>query len=201
MVDVESRYKEAEPLATKEAKEVATALSRIYTRGPLRWPNLLQVDPGREFMGAVSQLLIKNGVAVRRGRVDIHRDQAIVERFNRTLAERLFGHQQAQELLIGSGERSREWVTRLPAVVAAVNNEVTRLTGKKPVDAIRAKVVTSKPSAPAKKERPVGMSEKPLPLYVLVRYLLQPGELEGGQRRRARCYMVSPGLPAWTVRN
>ncbi|MEW8445937.1 MAG: transposase family protein [Candidatus Thiodiazotropha sp.] len=54
VVDVASRYKEAEPLATKEAKEVAEALSRIYRRGPLRWPKLLQVDPGREFMGSVS---------------------------------------------------------------------------------------------------------------------------------------------------
>ena len=34
--------------------------SRIYRRGPLKWPKLLQVDPGREFMGAVSQLLAKH---------------------------------------------------------------------------------------------------------------------------------------------
>ena len=53
VVDVASRFKAAEPLATKEAKEVADALSRIYKRGPLKWPKLLQVDPGREFMGAV----------------------------------------------------------------------------------------------------------------------------------------------------
>ena len=45
IVDVASRYKEAEPLSTKEAKEVADALSRIYRRGPLKWPNLLQVAP------------------------------------------------------------------------------------------------------------------------------------------------------------
>ena len=95
VVDVASRYKEAEPLATNEAKDVADALSRIYRRGPLKWPKLLQVDPGREFMGAVSQLLAKHSVQVRRGRVDIHRDQGIVERWNRTLAERLFGHQYA----------------------------------------------------------------------------------------------------------
>ena len=82
VVGVASRYKEAEPLTTKEAKEVAAALERIYSRGPLKWPKLLQVDPGREFMGVVSQLLSKH-VEVRRGRVDIHRHQAIVERFNR----------------------------------------------------------------------------------------------------------------------
>ena len=66
VVDMASRYKDAEPLTTKEANEVARALERIYKRGPLRWPRLLQVDPGREFMGAVNQLLSKNNVEVRR---------------------------------------------------------------------------------------------------------------------------------------
>ena len=60
VVDVASRYKEAEPLTSKGAAEVADALSRIYKRGPLTWPKMLQVDPGREFMGAVSQLLARH---------------------------------------------------------------------------------------------------------------------------------------------
>ena len=184
VVDVASRYKDAETLATKEEKEIAAAMSRIYTRGPLRWAKLLQVDPGREFMGAVSQLLVKNGVTIRRGRVDIHRDQGIVERFNRTLAERLLGYQQAQELLSESGKWSREWVDRLPTVVAALNNEGTRLTGKKPVDAIKASAVTQKSSSVIS-NRPIGLKEQKLPFDIDVRYLYQPGELEGGQRRRA----------------
>ena len=60
VADVASRYKEAEPLTDKSATEVAAALGRIYKRGPLTWPRLLQVDPGREFMGAVSQLMPKH---------------------------------------------------------------------------------------------------------------------------------------------
>jgi len=182
MVDVASRFKAAEPLATKEAREVADALSRIYRRGPLKWPKLLQVDPGREFMGAVNQLLAKHGVQVRRGRVDVHRDQGIVERFNRTLAERLFGHQYAQEMRLPSGERSTEWVARLPAVVAALNGEVTRLTGKRPSEAFKLKFMTQKPSSVVP-DRPVGLREQKLPAEVGVRYLYQPGELEGGRRR------------------
>ena len=184
VVDVASRYKEAEPLTDKTAAEVATALSRIYKRGPLTWPRLLQVDPGREFMGAVSQLLAKHNVSVRRGRVDTHRDQGIVERFNRTLAERLFGAQYAQEMLLaarGSSARSSEWVRALPDVVAALNDDVTRLTGKKPKDVIRASAVAHKPSAPA--SRSVGLEEPLLPSGTLVRYLYAPGELEGGRRR------------------
>jgi len=185
VVDVASRYKEAEPLSTKEAKEVADALSRIYKRGPLKWPNLLQVDPGREFMGAVSQVLAKHGVSVRRGRVDIHRDQGIVERFNRTLAERLFGHQYAQEMLLaaqGSSERSAEWVARLSAVVATLNDEPTRLTGRKPSEAIKASRVAQKPSSTVP-GRTVGLQEPLVPTGAQVRYLYQPGELEGGRRR------------------
>ena len=180
VVDVASRFKEAEPLTSKTAVEVAEALSRIYKRSPLKWPKLLQVDPGKEFMGAVSQLLAKHGVSVRRGRVDVHRDQGIVERFNRTLAERLFGHQYAQEML--SEQRSSEWVARLPAVVAALNGEVTRLIGKRPSEAIRRKAVSARPAAPAR-HRPIGFKEQMLPLGVGVRYLYQPGELEGGRRR------------------
>ena len=103
--------------------------------------------PGRESMGSVSQLLAKHSVQVRRGRVDIHRVQGIVECFNRTLAERLLGHQCAQEMRLPSSERSTEWVERLPSVVATLNGEVTRITGKKPFDAIKAKTLTQKRSS------------------------------------------------------
>src|ERR1043165_1815858 len=81
VVDVASRYKEAEPLVDKNASEVAAALSRIYKRGALTWPKLLQVDPGREFMGTFNPLLTKHDVQVRRGEVENHRQQGIVERF------------------------------------------------------------------------------------------------------------------------
>ena len=80
VADVASRYKEAEPLTSKAAAEVADALEKIYRRNLLKWPKLLQVNPGREFIGVVSQLLSKHGVSVRCGRLDLHRDQAIVER-------------------------------------------------------------------------------------------------------------------------
>ena len=31
------------------------AFQKIYKRSPLTWPKMLQVDPGREFMGAVTK--------------------------------------------------------------------------------------------------------------------------------------------------
>ena len=181
VVDVASRFKEAQPLTSKNSDEVAKAFKTIYTRGPLKWPELLQVDPGREFMGAVTKEMEKHKTSIRRGHPEIHRDQAIVERFNRTLAERLFGHQYAIEMRMPEGQRSTVWVKRLPAVVSALNNQVTRLIGMKPAAAIKEKAVTSQPST--KYLRPVGLNEKKLPSIVNVRYLYQPGELEGGVKR------------------
>ena len=142
---------------------------------------MLQVDPGREFMGAVTKEMENHKTFIRRGRTEIHRDQAIVERFNRTLAERLFGHQYAAEMRLPEGHQSTAWVKRLPEVVSVLNNEVTSLTGKKPAVAIKEKAVAAKPST--KYLRPAGQKEKKLPSLVSVRYLFQPGELEGGVKK------------------
>ena len=146
---------------------------------PLKWPQMLQVDPGREFMGAVTKEMKKHKTYIRRGRAEIHRDQAIVERFNCTLAERLFGYQYAVEMRLPEDQQSTAWVKRLPKVVSSLNNEVTRLIGMKPAAAIKEKAVTSKRST--KYLRPVGLNEKMLPSLVNVHY--QPGELEGGVKR------------------
>ena len=181
VVDVASRFKEAQPLTSKNSNEVAKAFKTIYTRGPLKWPQILQVDPGREFMGAVTKEMENHKTSIRRGHPEIHRDQAIVERFNRTLAEHLFGHQYAVEMRSNEGQRSTEWVKRLPSVVSALNNQVTRLIGMKPATAIKKKNVYAEPST--KYLRPVGLNEKKLPPTVNVRYLYEPGELEGGTKR------------------
>ena len=72
VVDVASRYKTAEALSSKESAEVAKALEKIYRRehkNGLRWPQLLQVDPGREFMGAVTKAMENHKTAIRPGRV------------------------------------------------------------------------------------------------------------------------------------
>ena len=59
VVDNASHYKEAEPLTSKDSNEVARAFQTIYRRSPLTWPQMLQVDPGREFMGGVTKEMKK----------------------------------------------------------------------------------------------------------------------------------------------
>lgn len=172
VIDCASRYKEAEPLKTKKAEEVSVAIQKIYKRCPLKYPNLFQVDRGREFMGQVLDLLAKHKTSVNRGKE--HRDQAFVERFNRTLSERLFAYQYSKEMT--ENKRNREWVKRLPNVISALNDEKTRLINKKPRLAIKLKKVN-----PIKTTH---QPEEDIPPGVKVRYLYQPGEAEGTDERK-----------------
>ena len=188
VIDVASRYKHAEALTSKESSEIAKCFSKIYSR-KLSWPGVLIVDPGREFMGSVTTLMKQHGVSIQRGLAGNHRSQAFVERANKTLSERLFSHQYAQEMI--SDGRSREWVKRLPQVLKAMNSEPTRLTGKEPSSAIGLEKVSIKVG---NYKRPVGLDEVRLPPGVLVRYLYAPGEGEGGERRRATDPIWSLGI-------
>jgi len=43
---VASRYKEAEPVTSKNSDEVAKGFQTICRHSPLTWPEMLQVDPG-----------------------------------------------------------------------------------------------------------------------------------------------------------
>ena len=111
-----------------------------------------------------------------------HRSQGILERFNRTLADRLFSYRYHRELEDPS-KSNRQWVSRLQNVVSALNNERTRLIGMKPVDAIKQTLVKQGFSQPVK-----DYDEKLFDVGTKVRYLYEPGELEGqqygGERRK-----------------
>ena len=188
VIDVASRYKDAEALRTKDSGEISKCFSKIYSRR-LSWPGVLMVDPGREFMGSVTILMEKHGVKIQRGQTGNHRSQAFVERANKTLSERLFSFQYAQEMV--KDARSRKWVKRLSQVLEAMNLEPTRLIGKDPSSALGLEQVGVKAG---EYKRPVGFEEVRLPPGVLVRYLYAPGEGEGGERRRATDPIWSLGV-------
>ena len=149
IVDVASRYKGSYHLTTKNAKEVTQAFQWIYENTPLNYPKTLIVDDGKEFYRDTTKLMEKHDVIIQHGDPSQHRSQGIVEKFNRTLADRLFTYQYHKELEDPSKSK-REWVSRLQNVVSALNNEKTRLTGMKPVDAIKQTLVEQGFSQPTK---------------------------------------------------
>ena len=89
IVDVASRYKGSFQLTTKNAKEVAQAFQWIYENMSLNYPKTLIVDDGKEFYGHTTKFMEKHDLIIQRGDPSHHRSQGIVERFNRTSADRL----------------------------------------------------------------------------------------------------------------
>ena len=191
VVDVASRYKGSYQLTTKNRKEVAQAFQWMYKNTELNFPKTLIVDDGKEFYSEVTKLMEKHDVIIQRGDPSQHRSQGIVERYNKTLANRLFSYQYHKELEDPS-KSNREWVSRLQNVVSALNNEKTRLTGMKPVDAIKQTLVKQGFSQPTK-----DYEEKLLDVGTKVRYFYEPGELEGYQYKGERRKRSTD--PIWSV--
>ena len=182
-MDVVSRYKGSYQLTTKNSKEVAQAFQWIYDNTPLTYPKTLIIDNGKEFYGDMTRLMENHDVIIQLADPSQHRLQGIVERLNRTLADRLFSYQYHKELEDPS-KSNREWVSRLQNVVSALNNENTRLIGMKPIDAIKETLVKQGFSQSVK-----DYEEKLFDVGTKVRYLYEPGELEGqqyGSERRKR---------------
>lgn len=158
----------------------------------LKWQKLLLVDPGRWRMSVASS--VARQICTEICIPDLHRGQAIIERFNRPLPERLSGFHYVREMRLRFGQGSTEWVVRLPTVVSPLNNETTRLTGKMPSTTIKAKTVAQKPSSVVA-GHPVGLEEKNLLRDVGVHYHYQPGKLEG-----RRCRATDPVCPVQVYR-
>ena len=177
VIDVASRYKASRPLKTKKASEVADMFADIYKKGPLKYPQELHVDNGTEFKADVQKLMKEHDVKVISVTTKHHHNfTAFVERFNKTLGERLFKAQDAQELQNPTKD-SKIWVKYLQKAVSKLNNEKTRMLGMTPAKAVKLENVELK-----FKPYP---EEQILPVDGLYRYLYRPGELEGGQQRRA----------------
>ena len=177
IVDIASRYKGSCQLTSKNAKEVAQAFQWIYENTPLTYPKTLIVDDGKEFYEDTTKLMEKHDV--------------IMEMFNRTLADRLFTYQYHKELEDPS-KSNREWVSRPQNVVSSLNNEKTKLIGMKPVDAIKQTLVEQGFSQSVRE-----YEEKLLDVGTKVRYLYEPGELEGYQYKDERKKQSTD--PIWLV--
>ena len=177
-MNVASRYKVAKPLKTKKSSEIAFVSEAIYKKGGVfKYSKALQFDNGLEFKNKAAKLLEKHNVEIRRATAKYkHTQTAFVEAFKKGLAKLLFKPMDAQELQ-DSEKVSIIWVKHLSKAVNKINNTVLSMIGTRPKDVIKLGTV------PLDKTY---AEETVLPEDGLYRYLYQPDEQDGDQKRQAK---------------
>ena len=88
VIDVFSKKPYAQPLKTKSAANVKAAFERIFKENGQVYPKTIYTDEGNEFLGVCGQYLNKLGIEIFKTKTKIK--AAVIERFNRTLKERMF---------------------------------------------------------------------------------------------------------------
>ena len=125
VVDTATSKTDAVPLATKQAAEVLQGLKTIYNRPKkkriLNVPSvMMQVDSGKEFMGAVKRYFDDNKVVVKYGKPGRSRQQSFAESHNYLIGRMIMERQVGEELNVG--QSAREWVKDLPDFVDIIND-------------------------------------------------------------------------------
>src|SRR3990167_3202248 len=82
VVDTATRKIDAEPLLSHSSSAVLKAILKIYERGTLKLPVILQTDDGNEFKGVFHDKLREKGINIRHSRVNRHRQVAMAEGIN-----------------------------------------------------------------------------------------------------------------------
>lgn len=121
--DVLSKYAFVEPLKSKTGIETAAALERIFKLG--RVPDKFVCDAGKEFLNsAVRQLFKEYDVRLIVTQSDVK--ASAVERFNRTLKEKIFK--------MFTAAQTSNYIDYLPAIVKAYNMSYHRGIKMKPAN-------------------------------------------------------------------
>lgn len=128
VIDVLSKYAWVAPLQSKSAKHVTEALRKILvSKGKKqRIPRVLQTDRGKEFINSHFQQLLKQHEITYRVVRNPDVKAAIVERFNRTLKERIWRY--------FTYSRSKRYIDVLAKIVQAYNNTKHSATRFRPCD-------------------------------------------------------------------
>lgn len=124
VVDLYSGLTEAEKLKSRTSTEVIKALTKIYSRDFLDIPMKLEADQGSEFKLDFNGYVKNNKIVLKRGKTNRHRQQSVVERRNRMIAEKIFRRQTEQELL--TGEPSTQWTEDLPIYIKIINKNLKK---------------------------------------------------------------------------
>ena len=147
-----------------------------------KYPKVFQCDNGSEFKNEVTKLLEKHNTDTRRATTKYkHTHTVFVEAFNKELAKLLCKPMDAQKLQ-DSEKVSIIWVKNLNQIVNKMNNTKSSMIDMNPKDAIKLETV------PLDKTYP---EQTVLPEDSLYRYLYQPGEQHGDQKRRATYFIWS----------
>jgi hypothetical protein len=131
-VDIYSRYAWSFPLKNKQASTVKPELKKVYDDINKRYPNnkiIFEADNGSEFKGQVSKLNDDYDIKVilnNPDKLNQHTFMSIVERFNRTLLNKIKKHIYAQGHL--------NYVDDLHNFISAYNNTEHSTTKMKPGD-------------------------------------------------------------------
>ena len=120
VIDIFSRYGFAEPLKTKEGKEVSEAFSRIMKRSG-RKPFKLQVDLGKEFYNQHFKSMLKRAGISMFSSQEPEIKAALVERWNRTLKDRFTRY------IIAN--KDHNWVKGITAYGRRIQPNTAFLTG------------------------------------------------------------------------
>ena len=121
-IDVFSKYAWVIPIAQKQAKQTAEALKKILESN--RIPKIIYSDKGTEFSGEFQKLCKKQSIRQIYTK-SIHK-AAVVERFNRTLKEKLYR--------LFTYKKSKNYIDDLESVVEAYNNSYHRSIRMSPSD-------------------------------------------------------------------
>ncbi len=206
VVDVATRYKAARALRDKTGDVVWRALQDIYSNTLLKPPEIMMTDSGTEFNETHRQLTALYNTVPSLGSKYNHKHTAIVERFNRTLSERLFKameHRENEQIdKFKQSNKSingivfdygvdhtkkaaiplvdKRWVDDLPGFVDALNSEKTRMIGMSPNEAMQL----------ANVEQPIDTTNEESDEHSFlfdigdhVKYLLEDDETVDRQRR------------------
>lgn len=120
VIDCYTKYAWSIPLKSKTADEVSNAMSKILIN---RSPKLLQIDNGKEFYNSTFDALMAK-YNVKKYSTYSTTKACIVERFNRTLKEKMFREFTARG--------SNNWVSILTMLMHQYNNSKHRTIGTTP---------------------------------------------------------------------
>ena len=160
-IDVFSRFGRALPCKTKSGEEVATTMLKMLKSTQ---PKHIQTDRGKEFYNSHVRTKVLEKYGIHLYTVNSQFKAAIVERFNRTLREKL------NRYFTYTGRKN--WHTVLPKLIATYNQSKHRgIYGMNPVD-VNAETESYLWSLKSAKSTKTTKTEKSLELLDYVRISL-----------------------------